>query len=320
VAEVMLQQTRVATVLPYYRRFLERFPDPPSLARADEEQVLALWSGLGYYRRARALRAGAREVTERYGGSLPADPAELRRLPGVGRYTAGAIASIAFGLREPVLDGNVRRVLARVLALDTETPGRSEAERRLWTAAGELVDGPDPGGLNQALMELGAVLCTPREPSCEACPVARYCRARIQGRPEAYPARRASAAPERREIAVAVIRRAGRVLLERPPEGGPLRGTWDLPAREIHLPVPAEESLAEALTADHGLEVVVGPAEGRLGHSIMQSRLLLEIRLCRLRRGRVAGREGLRWIDPQRLDDAAVSGATRKVLRRLRRD
>jgi A/G-specific adenine glycosylase len=312
----MLQQTRVTTVLPYYRRFLERFPDPPSLARAEEEQVLALWSGLGYYRRARALRAGAREVAERHGGRLPSDPSQLRRLPGVGRYTAGAIASIAFGLPEPVLDGNVRRVLARVLALDAETVGRGEAERRLWAAATELAAGPDPGGLNQALMELGATLCAPRDPTCSACPVRRCCRARAAGNQEAYPARRARPTCERVEVAVALIRRGDRFLLERPPERSPLRGTWDLPAREIRDGQSKRARLAEALAAEYGLEVSVGPATERLSHTIMSRRLLLEVRPCRLRRGGVSGRKMLRWLDPLALPQTAVSGATRKVLRR----
>jgi A/G-specific adenine glycosylase len=258
--------------------------------------------------------AGARQVAERHGGRLPADARELRDLPGVGRYTAGAIASIAFGLREPVLDGNVRRVLARLLALNGEAGGRGNADRRLWAAAEELVDGPSPGDLNQALMELGATLCTPRDPSCSTCPVARRCRAGKQGRPEAYPARRAARAGEKVQVAVAVVRRGGRVLLERPPAGAPLRGAWDLPAREIGAGRSGENALCAALAEEHGLEIGVGPAVGRLGHAIMHRRLLLEVRLCRLRRGRVAGSEALRWIDPRRLGDAAVSGATRKAL------
>ena len=170
VSEIMLQQTRVETVLPYYARFLERFPDASRLADATEDDVLASWSGLGYYRRARALHQGARVVMERHDGKLPRDPADLRRLPGVGRYTAGAIASVAFGLPEPILDGNVRRVLARIFAVDGVRLGPAAEERELWGLAASLVQGSAPGDLNQALMELGALICTPRAPACPACP------------------------------------------------------------------------------------------------------------------------------------------------------
>jgi A/G-specific adenine glycosylase len=308
VAEVMLQQTQVATVLPYYRRFMTRFPDPARLAAASEEEVLALWSGLGYYRRARSLQAAARQVVECHAGRLPADPCELRRLPGIGRYTAGAIASIAFDLCEPVLDGNVRRVLTRIIADDPE-------ERRLWEIAAQLADGPDPGDLNQALMELGALICTPRDPSCDACPLSRHCRAGASGRPEAYPARRnAGRATEQVRVAVAVVRRADQVLLERPPSGSPLRGAWDLPALATPPGATAASTLCRALRRRYGLEISAGEPAGRVSHGIMHRRLRLEVVPCRLRRGRVAGRRELRWVELSALDQAAVSGATHKAL------
>ena len=170
VSEIMLQQTRVETVIPYYERFLARFPSARVLAEADEDAVLSHWSGLGYYRRARLLHSGVQEVVARYGGEVPEDADARRRLPGVGRYTAGAIGSIAFDKAEPVVDGNVTRVLARLFRIDTPV-GSATTTKRLWREAAELVPEQRPGDFNQALMELGATLCTPKKPLCDACPV-----------------------------------------------------------------------------------------------------------------------------------------------------
>lgn len=303
VSEVMLQQTQVATVVRYYQRFLARYPDPASLARADEEEVLALWSGLGYYRRARSLHAGAREVVKRHAGRVPADPAALRDLPGVGRYTAGAIASIAFSLAEPILDGNVRRVLSRLFAVK---PGRGKSDRveaRLWSLAGELVRGRAPGDLNQALMELGAVICTPRAPRCDACPVAGSCRARTLGTPEAFPVAKARPRTTAIDVGVAWVLRGGRILLERPDDDSPLRGTWDLPAFE-----GAPQQVTAGLYRRHGLTVRPSrehdrdPIEPQLQvrHGIMNRRLSLAVVACRILRGRTSGRPGLCWVSTLR--------------------
>ncbi|MEM7138130.1 MAG: A/G-specific adenine glycosylase [Myxococcota bacterium] len=174
VSEVMLQQTRVDTVIPYYQRFLDRFPTAAALACADEDEVLAAWSGLGYYRRARLLHRGVREVVAHYGGSVPEDPKARLALPGVGRYTAGAIGSIAFGRQEPIVDGNVSRVFARLFRIDSPL-GASATTKRLWEEAAKLVHGVRPGDLNQALMELGAMVCTPKRPGCSSCPLTSDC-------------------------------------------------------------------------------------------------------------------------------------------------
>jgi A/G-specific adenine glycosylase len=316
VSEIMLQQTQVATVLPYYARFMERFPTVSSLAEANEEEVLALWSGLGYYRRARSLRAGARKVVDEHDGRVPRDRAELLALPGIGRYTAGAIASIAFDRAEAILDGNVRRVLTRVLALHGARIGFSREERALWDAAAQLVRGPRPGDLNQALMELGATVCTPAEPQCSGCPARRFCRAYAKGRPESYPAARARRQPQNVRVAVAWLRRGHRIVLERPANGNPLRGSWDLPAIELEADTDAAQALRAKLAAA-GLEIAVGPNRLLARHGIMHRRLTLEVAECRLHRGRVAGRPDLRWIDRGELSGAAVSGATLKVARTL---
>ena len=318
VSEVMLQQTRVAAAEPYYRRFLERFPDVETLARSSEEEVLGLWSGLGYYRRARMLLQGAREVLRRHGGAVPSDPAALRALPGIGRYTAGAIASIAFDLREPVLDGNVRRVICRVLGLRGDEPGAGPGGERLWAVARELASGPSPGDRNQALMELGALTCTPRSPSCRTCPIARCCAARAGGRPEEIPRSGAKRPVESVRVLVAVLARGGRVLLERPGPSSPLRGSWDLPAREISEGREGPgERFAASLLAEYGLVASLGERIHVVGHSILHRRMTLEIHQGRLTKGRVASHDRLRWLDPADLDTAPVSGATRKALLRV---
>lgn len=206
VSEVMLQQTRVDTVIPYYERFLARFPTLHALAEADEDAVLSHWSGLGYYRRARLLHAGVREVVAQYGGAVPEDADARRSLPGVGRYTAGAIGSIAFGREEPVVDGNVTRVLARLMRIKTPV-GASVTTERLWEEAARLVLGERPGDLNQALMELGATICTPKQPRCDACPVSDTCRAHVTREVDEIPVPRARKAPKEVKLAAVVATR-----------------------------------------------------------------------------------------------------------------
>jgi A/G-specific adenine glycosylase len=309
VAEIMLQQTRVAAVVPHYARFLERFPDVRALARAREDAVLAAWSGLGYYRRARALRAAAIEVRERHAGRVPADPAELLLLPGIGRYTAGAIASQAFGAREPVVDGNVRRVLSRIFGL----AGRRASDASLWTLARRLVDGDSPGDWNQALMELGALVCTARSPACARCPVASRCAALASGDPERIPRPRRAVRIRKLRVAVALVARRGRVLLERPAHGNPLRGTWDLPAVVIE-PGSSPRPMLEAGLALRGLRCRAGDEVARASHAILDRSLALEVYACRAL-GEPPPGAALRWASPGILGRVPVSGATQKILR-----
>ncbi len=220
----MLQQTRVETVTPYYKRWVLRFPDVGTLADASLDDVLMAWQGLGYYRRARSLHAGAVVVRERHGGVVPSGYEDLRALPGVGAYTAGAVASIAFGAPVGAVDGNVRRVLARIL--DEASP----SERRLAAVANDLVDPARPGDWNQALMDLGGSACTPRSPRCEACPLAPWCRSKSAGTQEARPARAARKAARSETFVVAVVvDGGGRALVVRRPEGGLLGGLWAFP-------------------------------------------------------------------------------------------
>lgn len=233
VSEVMAQQTRMDVVLRYWSPFIERFPTVYSLAAADQEHVLASWSGLGYYRRARMLHEGARYVVERFGGAIPSDPAELRSIPGIGRYTAGAIASIAFDQPAPIVDGNILRLFARLEMI--EEPLRSRVlEKKCWTMAAELVAlAASPRNLNQSLMELGAAICTPRRPSCDDCPVSSHCAAAAAGRQEQYPR-----LPARRETIDLVVPvylvadAAGRVMLIRSSSGTLMNHMFRLPGRD----------------------------------------------------------------------------------------
>ena len=244
VSELMLQQTQVSRVLGAFDRFVERFPDARSLAEASEQEVLALWQGLGYYRRARLLQAAARAVCERHGGQVPGDPQALRALPGVGRYTAGAIASIAFGHREPIVDGNVLRVLSRVAGRASRA-GDPADERWAWEQAGRLVEAAaDPGVANEALMELGATVCTPAVPRCDACPLADRCAARASGDPSSVPLPRRAAARRTLHWHALVDSGSAGLLLERRPERGLWAGLLQPPTVEADVPMPARELAA----------------------------------------------------------------------------
>jgi len=316
-SETMLQQTRVETVIPYYERFLERFPDLRTLADAPLEEVYACWAGLGYYSRARNLQAAARAVVERFGGELPADASLLRELPGIGRYTAGAVASIAFDRPEPVLDGNVERVLARRLGIRGDVRARESAER-LWREAAALADGPRPGDLNQALMELGATLCLPRTPRCDACPVAVGCAARRAGDAEAIP-RKPPRAPARRvRAAAALLSRRGRLLLVRRPAGGLLGGLWQLPSVELgqpETPGPAP-ALQEHLRQALGLGTGPLSPVGSVRHLFTHRALTLELYRGEAAAGRVRldGYQEHRWLAPAALAALRTSTLTRKAL------
>lgn len=318
VSEAMLQQTRVETAVSYWLRFVEELPSVADLARAGEERVLALWSGLGYYRRARALREAARVVVERHGGSFPRTREGLRALPGVGPYTAGAVLSIAFDLPEPVVDGNVTRVLARWFALAGEV-SRAAVQRELWELAATLV--PRAGGAgdwNQALMELGATLCTPRDPDCDRCPVADLCRARLEGRVDELPRMPARAASVAVELVALLVRDGeGRLLLERRGEGGRMAGMWQLPTAERPGLDGGRAGLFPA-ELPPGLEP--GEPLGSLRHAITRHRIR-----CALHAGRAspeqlsAARGQLRWFTPDELPETALTGLTRKALLRTER-
>jgi len=233
VSEIMLQQTQVQTVIPYFERFVDRFPDVAALAGAPLDAVLHLWSGLGYYARARNLHRAAQLVRDRHGGALPTSLHDLAALPGIGRSTAGAILSLALGQRQPILDGNVKRVLARIFAV-AGWPGQAAVAQRLWQLADALTPQERAGHYNQAMMDLGATLCTRSRPDCPECPVAQSCAARLAGNAADYPGRKPTRVlPVREAYLLIVTDPAGRVLLERRPPTGVWGGLWSLPQTEL---------------------------------------------------------------------------------------
>jgi A/G-specific adenine glycosylase len=315
----MLQQTQVATVIPYYRRFLRRFPTLRSLASASEEEVLAAWSGLGYYRRARSLHAAAREVMRRLGGRIPADPALLRSLPGVGAYTAGAVASIAFGLQEPSLDGNVLRVLTRLLAL-RGNPESSRSRRLLEEAAREILEEGDPGEVNQALMELGALLCTPATPACHGCPLRGFCAASRAGLQSLLPETSPRRAAVDLKAAVAIIRRRGSYLMVRREAQELMNGLWEFPGGFLEGEKEARTELPRMLRRRLGLRVVAGERLASLRQTITYRRVELTAYRATLSEPipRSGGRPGkIRWVRAADLPRLPHGSATRRLLERL---
>ena len=228
VSEVMLQQTQVATVIPYFERFMARFPDVASLAAAEVDAVLHLWSGLGYYARARNLHRAARMIMTEHGGTFPTRFEAVHALPGVGRSTAGAIMSLALGQRYPILDGNVKRVLARHAALPG-WPGQAAVEKRLWALSDSFTPATRAGAYNQAMMDLGATVCTRTRPACERCPVAADCAAYAAGNPTDYPHRKPKRERPQRQVTMLLLEREGELLLERRPPSGIWGGLWSLP-------------------------------------------------------------------------------------------
>jgi A/G-specific adenine glycosylase len=279
-AEVMLQQTRVDTAVPYFLRFVARWPTLPALAAAADAEVLAAWSGLGYYARCRNLLAAARAALARHGG-LPASVEALADLPGLGPYTVGAVASIAFAIPAAAVDGNVARVLSRLHAVRGD-PRSPKVKRRLAALAASLVDPARPGDWNQALMELGATVCAPRRPDCGRCPLASACLARKEGRTGEIPARTARRRPVPMRVALVRVERGGRLLLFRAPERGLLAGTWGLPG----LRVPDGEDPAGFLRRnalhDLGLRVEIGAELASVTRVLTHRRLELRIHAATL--------------------------------------
>jgi len=305
ISEVMLQQTRVATVIPYYERFLKRFPTVDSLARAPEKGLLKAWSGLGYYRRALHLKAAAQVVVSEYGSEFPSDFAALKKLPGIGDYTAAAIASITRGEKRAVLDGNVVRVLTRLLDDDRDTVLAS-VKSNLQTHAQALIEtvgARSAGTFNQAIMELGATVCTPRNPQCLLCPLGEFCIARKRGTQSERPVKRRKAASEKLQLAVAVVTKGTRLLLRRRGADVPVMpGFWELP-----------ETLGSKL-GDHNL----GPAGIRVGEQLGRFRHAITFRDYKVvvYQAKLSGRlrKGYRWVSLGEVQSLPLTTISRKAL------
>ena len=312
----MLQQTQVGTVIGYFDRFLTAFPTIESLAAADEHDVLRLWEGLGYYRRARQLQQAARIVVAEHGGRFPRDPQIVRGLPGVGRYTAGAILSIAFDARQPILEANTLRLFSRLLAYDDD-PRSTAGQRLLWAMAEAVLPRRGSGRMNQALMELGSEVCTARAPRCEDCPVAMLCRANQQGRQLEIPRPKAKRAITAVRQAAVLVRRRGRVLLLRWPEGQRFARLWDFPRFPITSDRPADvrRELAENVLALTGVVIAPGRHVKTLTHGVTRFRITLE---CYQAKFISDGKDAAtaletRWLRPAELETYPLSSTGRKL-------
>jgi A/G-specific adenine glycosylase len=332
ISEIMLQQTQVASVTPYFERWMIRFPSVHELAEAPLDDVLKAWEGLGYYARARNLHAAAQEIVAQHGGEIPADREALLRLPGIGRYTVGAILSLAFGQAEPILDGNVRRVLCRVddIADDPKAP---TTERRLWERAEALVQAVPvgrAGDLNEALMELGALVCTPGQPDCEACPLAKSCLAHKHGVETARPVKTARKQTPHYDVTAALVQDPGGCfLIVRRPAEGLLGGLWGFPgsaAGDCNAQVTGSGALAiclaGALRETLGIQVEVGEALPAIRHAYTHFRITLHPFRCRVVSGepQALGYPAARWVSAAEMTNYAFPVTDRKIAGMLRND
>lgn len=318
-SEIMLQQTRVDSVVGYYRRFLRAFPSVRALAAASEDAVLKQWEGLGYYSRARNLHEAARRIVHERGGRFPRTAEAWGKLPGVGRYTAGAIASIAFGQRVAAVDGNVQRVLARLYGLEG-CIDEAATQNELWALADALVPPTAPGDFNQSLMELGARICTPTQPDCAHCPVRRWCEALAAGRQHTLPVRRPKKRIPHYHVVAGAIRKAGRYLLVKRPPDGMLGGLWEFPGGRLADGQSRRRFLADRISEKLGIDVEVGRRVGSVDHAYSHFRITLHLYRCEY----VAGRcrtttyPQAKWIPPAHFSRYPSPTAHLKVLDRLR--
>ncbi|MBN1359962.1 MAG: A/G-specific adenine glycosylase [Sedimentisphaerales bacterium] len=320
VSEVMLQQTQVETVRPYYERFLRRFPTVQHLARARLDTVLKLWEGLGYYSRARNLHRAAGQIVARYDGHLPPTGEELVTLPGIGAYTAGAIASIAFGRREPVVDGNVTRLLCRVFRIRTD-PKDSATQKEIWRLAQELLPTRRAGDFNQALMELGSEICLPRRPLCAECPLCRVCQARQHDEETVLPLRRARKAIPSYTIAIGVIyNRQGRILIDKRKPEGLLGGLWEFPGGKKEPSESLQKALRREVREELGIQIRVGRLLAVVDHAYSHFRVRLHAFICEHLSGtpRCITCSDVRWVSPASLRRYAFPAANTKIIQALR--
>ncbi|GAB4498688.1 MAG: A/G-specific adenine glycosylase [Anaerolineales bacterium] len=323
VSEIMLQQTRVETVVPYFERWMQAFPSLAALAEADLQQVLAVWEGLGYYSRARNLHRAAQLVMQQHGGNLPQSAAVLRKLPGIGRYTAGAIASMAFGADEAALDGNIRRVLARVF--DVEIPDRSPAgERQLWELAAAHLPRGFAGEYNQALMDLGATVCTPRAPQCNRCPLQNLCRARALGIQSQRPVRLVKPKIPHYTVVAAVLGAAdGRVLIARRPEEGLLGGLWEFPGGKLQANETLAVALRREIREELATEIEVGASLGVYRHAFTHFKITLHAFRATLHnetQPQALEHSALAWVHPHECANYPMGKVDRLIAEQLVED
>ena len=312
VSEIMLQQTRVETVIPYFEKWMKLFPDVNSLAKAKERDVLNAWEGLGYYSRARNLYKAAKIISSEHNGKLPRDLKALRSLPGIGAYTVGAIASIAFKMDEPTLDGNLRRVFARLYNV-TEFADSSIGEKMLWDYARKNLPKGKAGDYNQALMDLGATICLPKNPRCLLCPLTDMCEARKNGTQEQRPVLKPKKQVPHHVHAAGVIVERGRVLLSQRPDGGLLAGMWEFPKARVEGN-PAKD-LTKVLFSEYKLKVKKKEPVGVVQHAYTHFKVTVHAFWCEA--GSIPKNKKLKWVKISELDDYPMGKVDRQIARKL---
>lgn len=320
ISEIMLQQTRVQTMLPYFRRWLERFPDPAAVAAASEDELLKAWEGLGYYSRVRNIQKTAQILLERYRGRLPADHRTLLSFPGIGPYTAGAIMSLAFNQNYPAVDGNVKRVLARLFNLDGAVNAPA-TKRRIERLAGSMMPAGQARIFNQALMELGALICLPRNPDCRHCPVAESCRALDAGVVDQRPVRERPKRARPLEVVVGVLARDGEILIQKRSSEGLMPGLWEFPGGKIEPGETPEQALGREFQEELQLDVAVGERLAVIRHAYTSFRVTLHAYRCFLVNGRqhpvLGSAVAWRWTPTRQLRQYPFPAANKRLIELL---
>ena len=297
VSEVMLQQTQVGTVAPFFEKFVDRYPDILTLAAAPLQDVLKAWERMGYYARARNLHAAARRLADETGGRVPHEPKVFRSLPGVGDYIAAAVMSIAFDRPMAVVDGNVKRVLSRLLLID-EPVNKPASTRRFTDEAQRLLDVTSPGAFNQAMMELGATVCRPANPACDVCPVSAFCQAFFTGKQKDYPKREKKRPTPHYHIAIGVVQKDDRILITQRKESGLLGGLWEFPGGKVRQGEPSEEACKREIAEETNLDIEVGDYLTHVDHAYSHFKIGVDVYSCKYQAGDVKlnGPVDHRWI------------------------
>lgn len=315
ISEIMLQQTQVAAVIDYYNRFMKRFPTLESLAAAKLDSVLKLWEGLGYYSRCRNLHKAAKTIVTHYGGRLPDTVADLQKLPGIGRYTAGAIASIAFNRAAPILDGNVIRVLCRLFRINNN-PKETATKKRLWQLADSLVHTKEPGRFNEAMMELGATVCTPANPQCPACPLRQYCGAFAHNEQNELPVKHKQPPLPHYTIVAGIVFKDTQILIDKRRPDGFLGGLWEFPGGKKQKNESFKSAVAREVKEETGIDIEVGTRLCIVRHAYSHFKITLHTYLCRYKSGtaRPLACDAVKWIAPKDLKKYALPAANQKII------
>ena len=318
VSEIMLQQTQVATVIDYFNRFMKWFPTVEKLARARQDTVLKLWEGLGYYSRGRNLHKAAKLIVSDYGGKLPDTVDELQKIPGIGRYTAGAVASIAFNRPAPILDGNVIRVLCRLFCIDGN-PKDTPVKNQLWELADTLVHTQHPGDFNEGLMELGAIVCTPQNPLCPKCPLKNYCQAKKTGRQHELPVRQKQAPLPHYTIVVGIVYKGDIILIDKRRQNALLGGLWEFPGGKKQKSESFKTAVAREVKEEVGINITVGKRLCIVKHTYSHFKITLHAYLCEYESGtaKPLGCDAVKWIGPKDLKKYAFPAANVKIIKAL---